>query len=153
MNPKNSKNILTIDKQKVAQELKQHLQRTMERLNREGIVFGFSGGLDSAVIAYMAQNVCPPEKILALIMPEKETSRENMQDAVNLAKELHIRYQIIYLDSYLESAGVRFPVPFLNYRLKSKLIRIFYKRMKQRTGETPYITLLQGGNGYSFKKY
>lgn len=150
---KKSINGLNIDAGKITVKLEASLQKCMEEMNREGMVLGLSGGVDSAVIAYLCRRILPGSKIMALIMPEKETCRENMEDAVNLAKQLGIQYHVIHLDPYLESANVRFPVPFLNYRLKSKLVRFFYRKMKKRTGETPFLTLLKGAREYSFKKY
>ena len=153
MNHEKIYNGLNIDAGKVTAQLENSLKESMEEMNREGMILGLSGGVDSAVIACLCKRVLPGDKIMALIMPEKETSRENMDDAVNLAKQLDIKYHIIQLDPYLESANVRFPVPFLNYKLKSKLVRFFYRRMKKRTGETPFLTLLKGAREYSFKKY
>lgn len=153
MNHEKINNALHIDAGKVTGELETSIKESMEEMNREGVLLGLSGGLDSAVIACLCRRILPGEKILALIMPEKETSRENMEDAVNLAKHLNIKYHVIQLDRYLESANVKFPIPFLNYKLKSRLVRFFYRKMKERTGETPYLTLLKGSRGYSFKKY
>jgi len=152
-NQKKMTNGLNIDAEKVAERLEADMRNSMEKLNREGMVLGLSGGLDSAVIACLCRRILPGNKIMALIMPEKETSKENMKDAADLAKNLNIQYHVIYLDPFLESANIRFPIPFLNYRLKSMLVRFFYRKMKKSTGETPFLTLLKGARGYSFKKY
>lgn len=149
MNQEKIMNGLDIDAGKITARLETSLKDSMEKMNRDGMVLGLSGGLDSAVAAYLCRRILPGDKITALIMPEKETSKENMKDAADLAKHLNI----IYLDAYLESASIRFPIPFLNYRLKAKLVRFFYRRMKEKTGETPYLTLLKGGKAHSFKKY
>jgi NAD+ synthase len=153
MNWENITKKLKIDPERITKILTGSLRENLEELNREGIVLGLSGGLDSAVIACLCKKILPGDKITALIMPEKETSRENMKDAADLAKRLNIQYHIINIDPYLDSASVRFPIPFLNYKLKSRLVRFFYRKMKQKTGETPYLTLLKGAKGYSFKKY
>ncbi|MGM0530790.1 MAG: NAD(+) synthase [Bacteroidota bacterium] len=153
MNQEKIMNGLDIDAGKITARLETSLKDSMEKMNRDGMVLGLSGGLDSAVAAYLCRRILPGDKITALIMPEKETSKENMKDAADLAKQLNINYHIISLDAYLESASIRFPIPFLNYRLKAKLVRFFYRRMKEKTGETPYLTLLKGGKAHSFKKY
>jgi NAD+ synthase len=144
---------LNIDSKKVTDNLTSSIQKAMEDLNREGMVLGLSGGIDSAVVAALCSRICSGNKITALIMPEKETSTENMNDAIELAKKLGINYHIIRLDPYLESANIRFPVPFLNYRLKSRLVKFFYKKMRQKTGETPFLSLLKGTKDASYKKY
>jgi NAD+ synthase len=104
MNHKEIFSGLNIDAGRVTGHLEDSLKESMEEMNREGKIRGLSGGLDSAVIAYLCKRVLPGDKIMALIMPEKETSRENMDDAVNLAKQLDIKYHVIQLDPYLESA-------------------------------------------------
>jgi NAD+ synthase len=144
---------LSIDAGEVALKLQSTLKESLEKLNREGMVLGLSGGIDSAVVASLCKNVCPGDSITALIMPDSESDGENIKDAVDLAKQLGINHHIIKLDSWLESANVRFPIPFLNYRLKSILVKMLYRRMEKKTGETPFLTVLKGASDYSFKKY
>jgi len=84
---------------------------------------------------------------------DREAKTENIRDAVELARDLGIRYRVIHLDRYLESANVRFPVPFIGYRLKSKLVKVFYRKMRKRSGETPFQTILKGGGDFKYSRY
>ena len=144
---------LHISPEKASARMEGEILKCMGRMNRDRIVFGMSGGLDSAVVASLARRVIDPKSILALIMPDKEGDKENTRDAIAFARELGIRHKVIYLDPYLESAHVRFPVPFLSYRMKARLVRIFYRKLKQRTGETPFQTILKGGSDNPFSTY
>lgn len=144
---------LRINSQNVGETLARDLKRYLQETNRERMVFGLSGGLDSAVVAALCAKIHDPAKIMALIMPDKEGNRQNTLDAIELAQQLGIRYRLIYLDSYLQSAGVRFPVPFIGNRMKARLVRIFYKKMERKTGETPFQTILKGGAGFAYNRY
>lgn len=150
MNEQQLSQALQISPGKVAEKLQQEIMACKKKMNCNRVVLGLSGGIDSAVIAALCRRVIEGDKITALIMPDKEGNKGNTRDAVEMARQLGIHYQLIYLDPFLESANIRFPVPFIGYRMKSWLVRIFYKRMKQRTGETPFQTILKGGGDYAY---
>ena len=61
----------------------------------KGLVFGLSGGIDSAVIAYIvAKNF--KNNSLALLLPDKETTpKEEFDDAMKITKELDINNKVI----------------------------------------------------------
>lgn len=80
------------------------LKDSVARLSRNGVVFGLSGGLDSSLVAYFVKEIFP-ENSLALILPEKDSNKENMNDAVELAKKLDLNYEIIDITPILEQFG------------------------------------------------
>ncbi|HEV8588003.1 MAG TPA: NAD+ synthase [Pyrinomonadaceae bacterium] len=51
-------------------------------------VFGLSGGIDSAVVAALAGEALGPENVLAVTMPSPYTSRESVEDSVELGQRL-----------------------------------------------------------------
>ncbi|MDD2371893.1 MAG: NAD+ synthase [Firmicutes bacterium] len=68
----------------------------------KGAVIGISGGIDSAVVAALTVKAIGGENILGLILP-CESKNEDMNDAIELAKKLGIKYKIIDLtNTYLE---------------------------------------------------
>lgn len=63
--------------------------------NAEGFVFGLSGGVDSAVIAYICARSFK-DRSLALIMPDSRVSpKEETEDALNIVDSLGIQYRLI----------------------------------------------------------
>ncbi len=56
---------------------------------------GLSGGIDSAVVAALAAEVLGPENVRALMMPSQFSSDHSVEDAVALAENLGIRYDIV----------------------------------------------------------
>lgn len=65
-------------------------ERTVEVLHRRGAVVAISGGVDSAVCAALAARAFGPERVLALILPENDSSPESSLHARTLAAHLGI---------------------------------------------------------------
>ncbi|MDL0089175.1 NAD+ synthase [Campylobacter gastrosuis] len=73
-------------------------------LNKTGLAcftLGVSGGLDSAVVATLAN--FSQIKTHALIMPTKFSNPKNVDDAINLCKKLNFEYQIINIQPILDT--------------------------------------------------
>jgi NAD+ synthase len=153
MNRDQLESALHISPGEIVARLELELKATLDRMNRDRMVLGLSGGIDSAVVAWLCRRVMEGSKVTALIMPDKESNKKNTEDAIAIARQLGIDYRVIELDRYLESARVRFPVPFIGNKQKARLVRFFYGRLKARTGETPFQTILKGGSGSIYNRY
>jgi NAD+ synthase len=71
------------------------LCRQIEKANSSGLVFGLSGGIDSAVIAHICAKSFG-EKTLALIMPDSRVSpKEETEDALDIVDSLKMQYKLI----------------------------------------------------------
>jgi NAD+ synthase len=83
--------ILLSDVEAVANEIILKLQQdVLHNLKRLGAVIGTSGGIDSSVCLALTANAFGPERVLAVMMPEKDSSLESEQ----LAKELATRFDV-----------------------------------------------------------
>jgi len=61
----------------------------------QGVIFGLSGGIDSAVIAMLCAKFVR-EKSLALIMPDsKITPESDTEDAIKIVDNTHLEYKLI----------------------------------------------------------
>ena len=58
-------------------------------------VIGLSGGLDSAVVAALAVKALGKENVHGILMPSEFSTLHSIQDAVDLADNLDIKYNII----------------------------------------------------------
>jgi len=56
---------------------------------------GLSGGIDSAVTVVLAERALGKENVRVLLLPSQYSSDHSVQDAVDLAKNLGIEYQIV----------------------------------------------------------
>ena len=63
------------DYSSIATRIQNRLQQKIEETHSKGVILGLSGGIDSAVIAYLCNNIVK-EKTLALIMPDSKISPE-----------------------------------------------------------------------------
>jgi len=83
----------------VKDRIEKFLVNEVNQRRVKGVIFGLSGGIDSAVIAALCSNVLK-EKSLALIMPDsKVTPERDTEDGISLAKKLGIEYKIIDINS------------------------------------------------------
>jgi NAD+ synthase (glutamine-hydrolysing) len=64
---------------------------------------GLSGGIDSAVTLVLAERALGAENIRVLLMPSKFSSDHSIDDAVALAKNLNIRYDIIKIHDIVDA--------------------------------------------------
>ena len=66
------------------------------------LLLGVSGGIDSAVVATLCARA-KPDDVYALIMPTVSSSKENMDDALNLCEKLNIKYKVLVIDNILNA--------------------------------------------------
>jgi len=62
---------------------------------RRGVVVGLSGGVDSAVMCAVAVKAIGPDKVVGLVLPEKESNPISRQYAVSHAETLGIECRVI----------------------------------------------------------
>jgi len=67
-------------------------------VNKNGfknVVLGLSGGIDSAICAALAVDALGEERVHAVMLPYRYTSRESLKDAEDCARALGCRYDIV----------------------------------------------------------
>ena len=65
----------------------------------KGVVFGLSGGIDSALCAAMAVDALGPERVRCVMLPYRFTSQDSLDDAAQCAKALGVKYDILPIES------------------------------------------------------
>ena len=66
-------------------------------------VIGLSGGIDSALTAYIAVQALGKENVILLFMPSQYTLKENFEDTKNLAKNLRIKLFTVPIEEIFET--------------------------------------------------
>ncbi len=69
------------------------------KLGFKKAVLGLSGGIDSAVVLYLAQKALGPENVRTLLMPSEFSSRHSVDDSVKLSENLGTEYEIISIEN------------------------------------------------------
>lgn len=70
----------------------------VEKNGFPGVVLGLSGGIDSALSAAIAVDALGPERVRALMMPSRFTSKTSIEDARTVAANLGIRLDEIPIE-------------------------------------------------------
>lgn len=133
--------VLAIDPERVCIQIEEFIRAKVKELNRDGAVIGLSGGVDSALVAYLLVRSLGARKVLALYMPEKESNPIHGEDARIIADELGIEFKIVNLTPILEARGVYniFPVKYFRYlptaRMKGLAMRLATYFAEKITGK------------------
>ncbi len=69
------------------------------KMNFTNCIIGVSGGIDSALCTVLAAEALGSENVRALLMPSRYSSDHSVNDAVDLAINLKIRYDIINIEN------------------------------------------------------
>jgi NAD+ synthase len=72
----------------------------LNNLKRHGVVIGISGGIDSSVCLALSVRAFGPEKVLGIMMPEKDSS----SDSENLARDLAEKFGVKSIKEEITSA-------------------------------------------------
>lgn len=102
----NRRTLLHIDPEREVQRLTATIREIVfTQFKRKGAVVGVSGGVDSSVVAALCARALGPERVLALFMPEAESSPDALTLGRKLTDSLGIRTQQVDITSILEAAG------------------------------------------------
>jgi NAD+ synthase len=72
------------------------------RLKRQGAVVGISGGIDSSVTLALAVKALGPERVLGIMLPEKESNPDSLRLARNLADKFGVPYLVENISGSLD---------------------------------------------------
>jgi NAD+ synthase len=97
---------LKLDPEAKASELSRALREAvLRRLRKRGLVVAVSGGIDSACVAALAARALGPERVFALLLPERDTSPESLAYGRALCEKLRISYEVKDIAPILNAEG------------------------------------------------
>ena len=98
--------VLDIDCAAVAQHIEAALRQQIGRqLHRRGAVVAVSGGVDSALCLALAVRALGRERVLGLLLPERESPPDDTARGRLLCEALGVEYQIEDITAALEALG------------------------------------------------
>ncbi|MCS7143270.1 MAG: NAD+ synthase [Aigarchaeota archaeon] len=95
--------LLRMDFGKAAKSIESFISEAVRESRRRGVVIGMSGGVDSSTVATLAVRALGPERVEGLILPSKQTKREDIEDARSIAERLGIRYRSIEISTIVDA--------------------------------------------------
>ena len=111
-----SKNVLVLDcaaeVQKIANVLR---EAVLKRFKKQGVVVALSGGIDSSVVGALCAAALGKERVLGLLMPEKDSSQQTRQLGRLIVENLQIESVCEEITGILDALGC--------YRRRDEAIR------------------------------
>lgn len=148
-----SKDVLRINPEKEVEKICGQLRRLLSKqFKRRGYVVGLSGGIDSSVTAALAARSVGPERVLALLMPEKHSSEDTLDLSASVADHFNIAKVHEDITEILEAVGfyhryndaVREAIPQYGKEWKSKIV---IPNVLERSGFNLFSVVAQDPDG------
>lgn len=113
---------LTVNTALLRQVLIGFIREEVHKIGVHRAVLGLSGGIDSALVAYLAAEALGPENVYACTMPYRTSNPESEAHARLIAERLGINYQVIEITPMIDAYFDQFPTAD-NMRRGNKMAR------------------------------
>jgi len=104
--------VLILDAKDTCTQISSYIEEKRLQLNRDGVIIGYSGGLDSTVAAYLTVKGVGREKVTLFNLPDKDSKEIHRKDAEEVAKLLDVEFQVMEITPILEQVGIYDMIPF-----------------------------------------
>jgi NAD+ synthase len=100
------KNSLALNVVEETERIVSSLRRNVHQvLRRQGVVIGVSGGIDSSTVLALCARALGPERVVAILLPEKESSPDSVTLGQMVADHYGVQTVIEDITDALEGAG------------------------------------------------
>ena len=124
----------------VEKRIKRFIKDYVDTSGAAGVVLGLSGGIDSATIAALSALAIGGDRVLGLMLPEKETfTSKDIEDTKVVAEKFHLKTQICEitpaLEGFYKSIPIFDPADRLckgNIKARARMIYLYYYANQQK---------------------
>ncbi len=126
---------LQFDLEKTLDDILRFIRNAVKGANASGVVVGLSGGVDSTLTTALCCRALGRDRVLGVLMPLSFTPREDIEDALQLAKILGIRTERVDIDevckAFVATLGVRegdlrMRLPIANIRARVRMVILYF---------------------------
>jgi NAD+ synthase len=103
-----SDSLLDLDFGKVSKRI-QNFVSSYVSVSANGLIIGLSGGLDSSVVLKLAVNALSPSRVLGILIPSDMTPKLDIDQAIELAESLGVKYHVFDINPLLEKYAEAMP--------------------------------------------
>ncbi len=126
--------VLDLNLPETENRIQRFIKDYVETTGVKGIVLGVSGGIDSCTVAAISARAIGGDKVLGLMLPEKETrSSQDIEHAKLVAKKFHFKTEAIDitapLEAFYSSMRIYDPSDKLskgNIKARTRMIYVYY---------------------------
>jgi NAD+ synthase len=126
--------VLELNFTEVEKRIRRFVKEYVNNAGAEGIVLGMSGGIDSGTVAALSSLSIGGEKVIGLMLPEKETyNPQDIDDAKFVAEKFGLKTQVCDITPVLEGFYKTIPVFAQEDRLckgnikaRTRMIYLYY---------------------------
>ena len=93
---------LAIDTDVARRVIRDFIRGQLEQAGFERAVLGLSGGIDSAVVAYLVAEAIGPDKLLAVLMPYRTSSPASRSDAASAVQALGCTSDLVEISAMVD---------------------------------------------------
>ncbi len=96
-------NKLDLNLKEVHSELVEFLRESFKKVGFSKAVLGLSGGIDSALVAYLLRDALGKEDVLAIMMPYKSSNPDSLNHAKLVVEDLEINSKTIEITDMIDA--------------------------------------------------
>jgi NAD+ synthase len=120
---------LAIDTSAARRIIGEFIRAQLSQAGFDKVLLGLSGGIDSALVAYLAAEAIGPQNVLALLMPYRTSSPASRADAESIVADLGCESELIdisgIVDAYFEGREEAAPLRRGNFMARSRMMVLY----------------------------
>jgi NAD+ synthase len=126
--------VLELNFAEVEKRIRRFIKQYVDNAGADGIVLGMSGGIDSGTVAALSSLSIGGDKVIGLMLPEKETyNSQDIDDAKFVAEKFGLKTQVCDITPVLE--GFYKTIPIFdqedrvckgNIKARTRIIYLYY---------------------------